>query len=139
MKSLENFDEMRQQINHATTFLQPVKVDDERFLFAHTQAMQAMTGLDIQLDDSGETIGSAIFEAAENSGKQVKLLERQLQELQAQNEMYKAELESNRAEIETNKKIAKKARHLNIAAFVLSIVLPLVSIGASVLIAIFCK
>ena len=80
---------------------------------------------------------AAIQRTAQESIEHTRLLEKQLQEVQAQNELLKAEAAANQAEIEANKKAAKKARRLNIAAFVLSIVLPIISIGASVLIAIF--
>lgn len=78
---------------------------------------------------------AAIQRTAQESIEHTHLLEKQLQEVQAQNEMLKAEAADLRKEREENKKAAKKARRLNIAAFVLSIVLPVVSIVASILIA----
>lgn len=80
---------------------------------------------------------AAIQRTAQESVEHTRLLEKQLQEVQAQNEMLKAEAADLRKEREENKKAAKKARRLNIAAFVLSIVLPVVSIVASILIAKF--
>lgn len=80
---------------------------------------------------------AAIQRTAQESIEHTRLLEKQLQEVQAQNEMLKAEAADLRKEHEENKKAAKKARRLNIAAFVLSIVLPVVSIVASILIAKF--
>lgn len=104
-----------------------------------------------QLEDYNLQKDKAIFETSKNIGKQVEILKEQLEkanernellqkscsELEKANEQLKNEAAAHNAEREENRKAARKARRLTIAAFVLSIVLPFVSIGASVLIAIF--
>ena len=55
----------------------------------------------------------------------------------AEGKNLKEEAAANRIEREESRKEAKKARRLTVAAFVLSIVFPIVSIVASVLIALY--
>lgn len=96
--------------------------------------------LDMQIQEiaeRNEKRDEAIQRTAHESIEHTKLLEKQLKEVQAQNELLKAEAAANRAEIELSHKAAQKARKLNIAAFVMSIVIPIAGILASVLIALF--
>ncbi len=87
---------------------------------------------------------AAVFQTAKESVAHTELLKDQLQKAKERNEMLQknySELEKINTQLneesEANALAAKKARKLNIAAFVLSIILPLASIGASVLIALF--
>ena len=94
---------------------------------------------------------AAILQTAANSETQIDLLENQLKEARTQNELLrenyntlkdlyervKQEAADNKVEAETSRRAAKKARRLNIAAFVLSTVFPIASIVASVLIALY--
>lgn len=94
---------------------------------------------------------AALFRTADEAEAQTELLKEQLQkanernellqksytELEKANEQLKEEAAANRIEREESRKEAKKARRLTVAAFVLSIVFPIVSIVASVLIALY--
>lgn len=94
---------------------------------------------------------SALFQMADEEKAQTDILENQLRELQAQNEILQksctelekaneklsAEAAANRIEREESRKAVKKAHRLTVAAFVLSIIFPIASIVASVLIALY--
>ena len=74
----------------------------------------------------------AIQRSAENSGKQVDLLEKQLQEVRAQNEMLQTqnkllqdEFAANRADIEANAKANKHTRIFSIVTTVIIIAIAL--------------
>lgn len=85
-----------------------------------------------EIAEQNERRNAAIQRSAENSDKQVDLLEKQLQEvraqneiLQTQNEMLKTEAAANRAEIEANKKANKNTRIFSIVTTVISIAIAL--------------
>lgn len=94
---------------------------------------------------------SALFQMADEAAAQTELLKEQLQkanernellqkscsELEKANEKLSAEAAANRIEREESRKAAKKAHRLTVAAFVLSIIFPIASIVASVLIALY--
>lgn len=148
MARIDDLENMMRQVTKAAQ--KPIRPDaasmavmQAESLMQVNSAMQAAQ-ISQELDDQFEEIAernerrdAAIQRTAQESVEHTRLLEKQLQEVQAQNEMLKAEAADLRKEREENKKAAKKARRLNIAAFVLSIVLPVVSIVASILIAKF--
>lgn len=106
------------------------------------QGLSAYNDMAISLEENVRKLAekdisrdAAIQRTAQESIEHTRLLEKQLQEVKAQNEMLKAEAAGYHVEIEANKHAAKKARRLNIAAFIMSIVLPIIGIVASALIA----
>lgn len=85
-----------------------------------------------EIAEQNERRNAAIQRSAENSGKQVDLLEKQLQEVRAQNEMLQTqnkllqdEFAANRADIEANAKANKHTRIFSIVTTVISIAIAL--------------